>query len=162
LDIGRSPNFSWAEECQVALGLGHAEPEGTVHESDQAALKIPPKFLLCHYGTLKERRPLKEKEKTKAPAPSDDEDAKASRIRYALDTMPGVIKEICKVYREMRAEQLDHVQGRSLVWVLSMLRAALETQSLERLEQRLEELAPSIEGKAHGLTRPNHPYRPTH
>jgi hypothetical protein len=41
------------------------------------------------------------------------------------------------------------MKGRSLVWVLSILRAALETQSLERLEERLEELAPSIEGKTH-------------
>jgi len=100
---------------------------------------------------------LKEKEKTNDPTPGEDTDAKASRIRHALDTLPGVIKETCKVYREMRADQLDHMKGRSLVWVLSMLRAALETQALERLEQRLEELAPSIEGKAHGFTRSNHP-----
>ena len=62
----------------------------------------------------------------------------------------------------MRDEQLDHAKGRSLVWVLSMLRAALETQSLERLEQRLEELAPSIAGRGHGFTNTNRPNRPTH
>jgi hypothetical protein len=98
-------------------------------------------------------RALKEKEKTDKATPqaeNEDSDTKRSPIRFALDTLPGVIKETCKVYREMRADQLDHMKGRSLVWVLSMLRAALETQSLERLEARLEELAPSIEGKNNG------------
>ena len=84
------------------------------------------------------------------------------RLRHALDTLPGVIKETCKVYREMRADQLDHMKGRSLVWVLSMLRAALETQTLERLEQRLEEIAPTIEGRNHGHQSANRPTRTAH
>jgi hypothetical protein len=108
---------------------------------------------------------LKKKEKTSEPSPhvqSEDDDTKYSRIRYALDTLPGVIKEICKVYREMRVDQLDHGKGRSLVWVLSMLRAALETQALERLEQRLEEIAPSIEGKALGHTPTTRSPQSTH
>ena len=108
---------------------------------------------------------MKEKSKSTKPAPTTPDEpaeAKPSPIRFALDTLPGVIKEICAVYRLMRRDELDHVQGRSLVWVLSMLRAALETQSLERLEQRLEELAPSIEGRGHGYTNPNRPHRPTH
>ena len=87
---------------------------------------------------------------------------KRSLIRHPLDTLPGVIKEICRVYRQMRDEQLDHGKGRSLVWVLAQLRAALETQALERLEQRLEELAPSIEGKGHGYTSTNRPSRSAH
>ena len=58
------------------------------------------------------------------PLDDEDDDAKHARIRHALDTLPGVIKETCKVYREMRADQLDHMKGRSLVWVLSMLRRA--------------------------------------
>jgi hypothetical protein len=101
---------------------------------------------------------LKDRDKTQKPVPSPEGELKPSPIRFALDTLPGVIKEICAVYRLMRRDELDHLKGRSLVWVLSMLRAALETQSLERLEQRLEELAPSIEGKSHGhqgATRPN-------
>jgi hypothetical protein len=107
---------------------------------------------------------LKEKEKISEPGPpvADSEDGKRSRIRFALDTLPGVIKETCRVYREMRADQLDHGKGRSLVWVLAQLRAALETQALERLEQRLEELAPAIEGKAHGYTSANRPSRSAH
>jgi len=108
---------------------------------------------------------LKEKEKLSEPSPqeqNEDEDAKCSRIRYALDTLPGVIKETCKVYREMRADQLNHMKGRSLVWVLSILRAALETQTLERLEQRLDEIAPSLESRNHGQQSANRQNRSTH
>jgi hypothetical protein len=106
---------------------------------------------------------LKQKDKAIKPAPQgSDVDAKPNPIRFALDTLPGVIKEICAVYRLMRRDELDHGKGRSLVWVLSMLRAALETQALERLEQRLEELAPSIEGKSHGHTTASRPSGSTH
>ena len=103
---------------------------------------------------------MKDKKEINAMPPQaadEDDDVKRSRIRHALDTLPGVIKETCKVYREMRADQLDHMKGRSLVWVLSILRAALETQTLENLERRLEELAPSIEGRNHGFTNTNRP-----
>jgi len=105
---------------------------------------------------------LKEKDKTPKSSPSPEGDLKPSPIRFALDTLPGVIKEICAVYRLMRRDQLDHLKGRSLVWVLSMLRAALETQALERLEARLEELAPSIEGKTHGYQNADRPSRTAH
>ena len=66
-------------------------------------------------------------------------------MRHPLDTLAGVIAETTKVYREMRDDKLDHGKGRSLVWVLSQLRAMVETQALERLEQRLEELIPPVE-----------------
>lgn len=72
------------------------------------------------------------------------EGSKRSKLRHPLDTLAGVIAETTKVYREMRDEKLDHGKGRSLVWVLSQLRAMVETQTLERLEQRLEELAPTV------------------
>ena len=61
----------------------------------------------------------------------------------------------------MRDNKLDHNQGRSLVWVLGQLRAMVETQALERLEQRLEELAPSMEGR-NGYPRANRPTAATH
>jgi hypothetical protein len=107
---------------------------------------------------------LKQKDKPEKPSPqaTGECEAKSSPIRFALDTLPGVVREICAVYRLMRKDELDHGKGRSLVWVLSMLRAALETQALERLEQRLEELAPSIEGKTHGHTTASRPSGSTH
>ena len=116
------------------------------------------------YRDFQRNRTLKQKDKPEKPSPQTTEEgeAKPSPIRFALDTLPGVIKEICAVYRLMRKDELDHGKGRSLVWVLSMLRAALETQALERLEQRLEELAPSIEGKSHGHTTASRPSGSTH
>jgi hypothetical protein len=62
----------------------------------------------------------------------------------------------------MRDDKLDHAKGRSLVWVLAQMRAMVETQALERLEQRLDELAPSIEGKANGYSTANRPSRTAH
>ena len=87
---------------------------------------------------------------------------KRSKVRHPLDTLAGVIAETAKVYREMRDNKLDHGQGRSLVWVLSQLRAMVETQTLERLEQRLEELAPNIEGRGNGYAGTNQPSRTAH
>ena len=50
-------------------------------------------------------------------------DSKRYRVRHPLDILAGVIAETTKVYRKMRNEKLDHDKGRSLVWVLSQLRA---------------------------------------
>jgi len=89
--------------------------------------------------------------------------AKRSLVRHPLHTLSGIIAEATRVYRQMRDKKLDHAEGRSLVWVLAQMRAMVETQALERLEQRLEELAPTIEGnKTRGYTNPNHPSRSAH
>jgi len=87
---------------------------------------------------------------------------KRSLIRQPLHTLGGLIAEACRVYRAMRDKKLDHQEGRSLVWVLGQMRAMVETQALERLEQRLEQLAPSIEGKSHGHTTANRTPQSTH
>jgi hypothetical protein len=92
--------------------------------------------IVGNHRKFKELKRLKEKTKSVEPSPrpsDEDEDAKRSRIRFALDTLPGVIKETCKVYREMRADQLDHMKGRSLVWVLSMLRQLSRRKRLNGL-----------------------------
>ena len=68
-------------------------------------------------------------------------------MRHPLGSVSGIIAEASKVYREMRDGKLEHDKGRSLVWVLSQLRAMVETQTLERLEQRLDEIT---EGGTHG------------
>ena len=91
-----------------------------------------------------------------------DPPTKRSLIRHPLDTLSGLIAEAARVYRQVRDKKLDHAEGRSLVWILAQMRAMVETQALERLEQRLEELAPSIEGKAHGFTSTNRPSRSSH
>ena len=62
---------------------------------------------------------------------------KITRIRHPLNSLQGVIAETTRVYRAMRGGKIDHSEGRSLVWVLSALRAMLETAVLERMEARL-------------------------
>jgi hypothetical protein len=107
---------------------------------------------------------LTKKDKTSEASPKADEagEEKRSLIRQPLHTLGGIIAEACRVYRQMRDNKLDHQEGRSLVWRLGQMRAMVETQALERLEQRLEELAPSIEGKAHGHTTASRPSGSTH
>ena len=87
---------------------------------------------------------------------------KRSKVRHSLETLAGIIGEASKVYREMRDDKLDHNKGRSLIWALSQMRAMVETQALERLEERLEELTPATESRAHGLTRANRTARTAH
>jgi hypothetical protein len=103
------------------------------------------------------------KTKSTEPTPSEPEaseqDGKRLLIRHPLTSLSGLIAEPARVYRAMRDNKIEHGKGRSLVWVLSQMRAMIETQALERLEQRLEELAPSIEGKARGFTSTDRPSR---
>jgi hypothetical protein len=108
---------------------------------------------------------LTKKDKTTQASPKPPEEGaeeKRSLIRHPLHTLGGIIAEACRVYRQMRDNKLDHQQGRSLVWVLAQMRAMVETQALERLEARLEELAPGIEGRGHGQQTANRPSRTAH
>ena len=89
---------------------------------------------------------LKAKDKTAKGTPLKER----TLVRHALGSVGGIIAEMTKVYREARDGKLEHDKARSLVWMLSQLRAMIETQALERLEQRLEELSPSLEGKRNG------------
>ena len=105
----------------------------------------------------------KDKRVEATPPEKDASEAgkKRTLVRHSVESLAGIIKEAAIVYREMRDNKLDHNQGRSLVWVLSQVRAMVETQALERLEARLEELSPSIEGR-NGYTRANRPTSATH
>ena len=107
-------------------------------------------------------RNTKDKEPASATEAGDKEDKrKRLQVHQPLDTVGGVIAEMTRVYREMRNAKLDHGAGRSLVWVLSQIRAAVETQALERLEERLNELTPGIEAR-NGYTRTNRTSAATH
>jgi hypothetical protein len=46
--------------------------------------------------------------------------------------------------------------------MLGQMRVMIETKALERLEARLEEFAPSIEGKTHGYQSADRPARTAH
>jgi hypothetical protein len=108
---------------------------------------------------------LTKKDKAGEPTPvdgADPTDGKRSLIRHPLDTLAGLIAEATRVYRAARDKKLDHTEARSLVWMLAQMRGMVETQALERLEQRLEELAPSIGGKTHGHPGTDRAPRSTH
>ena len=104
--------------------------------------------------------------KDRQASPSLDEveasSEKRSLIRHPLHTLSGLIAEATRVYRAAREKKLDHAEARSLVWMLAQMRAMVETQALERLEARLEELAPSFGDKAHAFTTARHPARSAH
>ena len=40
-------------------------------------------------------------------------------VRLPLDSLGGLIKEAGCIYRQMKANKLDHDKGKSLVWVLA-------------------------------------------
>jgi len=81
--------------------------------------------------------------------------------RSSVDAaLSGLIAEATRVYRAAREKKLDHAEARSLV--CAQMRSMVETQALERLEARLEELAPSIESKTHGYQSPDRPTRTAH
>ena len=65
--------------------------------------------------------------------------------REPLTTLPGLIREAGRVYRQMRNGTLHHDKGRSLIWSLSQIRPMLEAQMLERIEARLELLNAAAE-----------------
>jgi hypothetical protein len=69
-------------------------------------------------------------------------------VRQALTSIAGIITEAGKVYREVRTGKLDHEEARSLVWILSQLRAMVETKALADIEDKLETLANG--GTIHG------------
>ena len=108
---------------------------------------------------------MTKKDKITEPTPVDDEgqdSGKRSLIRHPLDSLAGLIAEATRVYRAARDKKLDHTEARSLVWMLAQMRGMVETATLERLEQRLEELAPSIEGRTHGHSSTNRSTSSTH
>lgn len=96
---------------------------------------------------------------TRQPKPKGGRGAVKTRLTRLSD----VIGELGKIYRAVKAKQMDMERGKALAWILSQLRSALETQTLERLEQRLEELAPTIEGNvSRGYTPAARPPQLTH
>ena len=74
---------------------------------------------------------------------------KGALIRHPLTTLSGLLNESARVYRGMRKGKLKHEDGRSLVWVLAQMRAMVEMQVVEAIEQRLAALeGKTIEGNA--------------
>jgi hypothetical protein len=84
-------------------------------------------------------------------------------VRVSLTTIPGILTEMGKVYRECRAGKIEHQEARSLVWILSEMRAAVEGQAIERLHERLDEIASLQAGRAgYGQQSNNRPALTSH
>ena len=88
--------------------------------------------------------------KTKTKKAKATPEAKRTLVRSPLNTLGGVIAETTKVYREARDGKLDQFEAKGFIWMLSQLRGMLETQALEQIERKLEELEPTIEGHTTG------------
>ena len=58
-----------------------------------------------------------------------------------LDSLTGILKEMGCVYREMRYGTTEIADGTKLIYSLKCMRDVLETITLERLEQRMDESA---------------------
>ena len=72
-----------------------------------------------------------------APAPPPP--PKAKRERYVrLENSPQIRREMAKVYRQMKAGELDPVKGGKLVYVLTEISRTLERENVEKLSERLD------------------------
>jgi hypothetical protein len=56
-----------------------------------------------------------------------------------LDSLTGILKEMGNVYREMRYGTTAVADGAKLIFALRCMRDVLETITLERIEQRMDE-----------------------
>lgn len=67
--------------------------------------------------------------------------------RLRLDNGPMVRREIVKLYRGMKAGEIDIVKGAKLVWTLEVLGRMIERETVEKLAERLDAV------EAHGVGR---------
>ena len=58
--------------------------------------------------------------------------------RLRLDNGPMVRREIVKLYRGMKAGEIDVVKGAKLVWTLEILGRMIERETVEKLAERLD------------------------
>ena len=73
-----------------------------------------------------------------APAPPPP--VKAKRQRYLrLENGPQIRREMARVYRGLEAGEIDPLKGGKLVYVLTEISRAVERETVERLESRLNQ-----------------------
>ena len=65
---------------------------------------------------------------------------KVARKRYLrLENGPQIRREMARVYRGLEAGEIDPLKGGKLVYVLTEISRALERETVERLENRLDQ-----------------------
>jgi len=62
-----------------------------------------------------------------------------------LDSLAGIMREMACVYREVRTGKTKADLGAKLVFMLREMRACLEAQAMEAMQQRLEALSMAAE-----------------
>jgi hypothetical protein len=90
-----------------------------------------------------------------------DHTGKGPRVGH-LTTLGDVLKEMASVYREVRLGKTKPDLGCKLVYILREMRAALEAETLERLERRLDELTPNFGTRAYGHPNADRPFGRAH
>jgi hypothetical protein len=58
-----------------------------------------------------------------------------TRRRDPLTTLLGLLTEASRIYRKMKAGQLDDETGRSLVWCLGQMRGMVEARHQRQVER---------------------------
>ena len=66
---------------------------------------------------------------------------KKKRRNNPLGSQSGIIGEMTRLYRKVKAGKLDAHEGRSHVWMLERIGLRLEALALERIEANLQNLA---------------------
>jgi len=81
----------------------------------------------------------------KPPLPPSDK-PRRGRPRGSADitTLAGVVKEMARLYREMRAGKTEQPEARTGVWMLAQIRDTLAVAIFERRLAELEEDAYSV------------------
>lgn len=64
--------------------------------------------------------------------------SKGQRYRCKLDTLQDVRREMAKVYREARSNQIDPQTGSKQVWMLQAIGKVIEGHDLEKRIEALE------------------------
>ena len=82
---------------------------------------------------------------------------KGPRVGH-LDSLTGILKEMGNVYREMRCGQTEITDGSRLIYSLRCMRDVIETITIERIEDRLDQL----EGASHGNATGHQPHFRAH
>ncbi len=79
-------------------------------------------------------------EKTEGPEATPHKPKLFRRRKDPLVSLPGILREMGKTYRGMRAGRIDETTAQKQIWVLDRMRAAVADMALEKIEAQLERL----------------------
>jgi hypothetical protein len=83
------------------------------------------------------------------------------RRRPQLGSLRGVRREMARLYQLVLSGELEAAKASRMIYVLREIRCAIESETLERLERRLTEVATTVGAVRNGHpshTAPNQPW----